>query len=100
MKRKLTLAVLMVLLAVLSLVVIRIGGTNAYDVQGFGLVFVRLNIWVLAVVFYQRLAAALGDDDLENDWTRINDGNLAVALYRVGEFAVVGIAAAVLVGKV
>lgn len=100
MRRKIIVGLLVTLLALLSLLVVRIGGTNAYDMQGMGLLFVRLNAWLLAVMFYRALAAALGDDDLEQDWTRINDGNLAVALYRVGELAVVGLATAMLVAKV
>lgn len=83
-----------------SILIVLLGGASAYDLQSIGLVFVRLNAWILAIIFYPRLMSALGDDDLEDDWKRINDGNVAVAAYRGVEFAVVGIAAALLIFKV
>lgn len=92
--------ILALILILASSLFIVLGGGSAYDLQSIGLVFVRLNAWVLAIIFYPRLMARFGDDDLEQDWHRINDGNLAVALYRLGEFAVVGVAAALLIGKV
>jgi hypothetical protein len=83
-----------------SALFIALGGINAYDLQSIGATFVRLNAWVLVVTLYPRLMAKLGDDDLEQDWQRINDGNLAVAAYRSVEFAIVGIAAAMLIYKI
>lgn len=99
MKRK-PLVALGAALIVFSALFILAGGLSSYDVQSLGLVFVRLNMWVLAVVFYPKLMALMGDDDLEEDWKRINDGNTAVAAYRGVEFAIVGIAAALLIFKI
>lgn len=92
--------ILALVLVLASGLFIILGGGSAYDLQSIGLVFVRLNAWMLAIIFYPRLMARFGDDDLEQDWKRINDGNLAVAAYRGVEFAVVGVAAAVLIAQV
>lgn len=73
---------------------------SSYDWQAIKLVFLRLNIWFLAVTFYAAAKSLIEDDDYEADWGRINDGNLAVAVYRGAEFASVGIAAALLVSKI
>lgn len=100
MKRKLTLACILLVLVVASLIVIQLGGTSSFDMIGFGLVFVRMTAWLLMVAFYYPIIAALGDDDLEKDWSRINAGNTAVSLYRGVEFAVVGVAALMLVYKI
>lgn len=99
-QRQLILAALVIVLGVTSFFVLKAGGTNAYDMQAIGLVFVRLNMWVLTVVFYQRLMAALGDDDVETDWDRINAGNVAVSVYRAVELIVIGGASALLISKV
>lgn len=93
-------AALAVGLIVASALFVLFGGMSAYDLQSIGLVFVRLNAWVLVIIFYPRLMAKLGDDDLEEDWKRINDGNVAVAAYRGLEFAVVGFASAMLIFKI
>ena len=98
--RKNLVAMLAGVLIITSILFVLIGGGSAYDLQSIGLVFVRLNAWFLAIIFYPRLMSALGDDDLEDDWKRINDGNVAVAAYRGVEFAVVGIASALLIFKV
>lgn len=99
-KRKLVIGVLVIVLSVLSFKALNAGGGNDYDWQSLWLVLARLNMWVLAIVFYRNLMAAMGDDDLEADWQRINDGNIAVALYRLTEFAVMGITAGLLISKI
>lgn len=100
MKRKITLAALIVAMTVGALFVLRLGGTSTFDVLGFALLLVRMLAWALVVAFYYPLNAALGDDDLEQDYARINDGNTAVAVFRGLEFAVVGITAAMLISKI
>lgn len=100
MRRKLWIFGLVVTLAILSGLVLLANGMAVYDLQSMGLIFVRINAWIIALSFYRMVAAALGDDDLEADWGRINEGNVAVALYRAVEFAVIGAALAMLVYKV
>lgn len=100
MKRKITLLGLVAIMILGALFVLRLGGTATFDVLGFSLLLVRMLAWVLIVAFYYPLNAALGDDDLEKDYGRINDGNIAVAVFRGLEFAVVGATAALLITKV
>lgn len=100
MKRKITLATLMLGLVLASMIVLKLGGKSDFDMIGFGLMCVRMTAWAIGVSFYYPLMAALGDDDLEEDYQRINSGNAAVAIYRGFEFAVVGATAAVLVSQI
>lgn len=97
MKRKLTLFLIMLALVLACVSVILLGGKSTFDMLGFALLWVRMTAWALLVSFYYPLMAALGEDDLAEDYQRINDGNVAVAIDRAGEFIVVGATAAVLV---
>lgn len=100
MKRKLTIGWILLALILAALAVIHLGGTSKFDMLGFCLMMVRMLAWVVGVSFYFPLMAALGDDDLEQDYSRINDGNVAVAVYRGLELAVVGATAAVLISQI
>lgn len=73
---------------------------SAYDWQAIKLVFLRVNLWFLAITFYSAAKSLIQDDDDAEDWSRINTGNVAVAVYRGAEYASVGIAAAMLVAKI
>lgn len=100
MKRKLTIAGIVAALVLSALLVLHLGGTSKFDMIGFGLMCVRMLAWVVGVSFYFPLMAALGDDDLEQDYARINDGNAAVAIYRGAELLIVGATNAVLVSQI
>lgn len=86
--------------ALVALAVIFLGGVSSYDLQGLALVPMKLLALVLWIYFYSRVMPLLGDDDVNEDWERINSGNLAVALYRALEYAVIVIAGAMLIYKV
>ena len=79
---------------------IMLGGASTYDIQGMVLVFTKLTIWVIAVGYYQKLMSAMGDNDMEDDWKRMNEGNLGISIYRTAQLVVVGIASAVLINKI
>ena len=87
---------LMLIAALLAYAVVE----SSYDWQAIKLVFLRLNIWFLAVTFYAAAKSLIEDDDYEADWERINSGNVAVAVYRAVAFGAVAVAAGMLVGKI
>lgn len=74
--------------------------TSSYDWQAIKLVLLRITLWFLAVTFYGAAKSLLQDDDDEADWSRINGGNTAVAVYRGAEYSSVCIAVAMLVAKI
>lgn len=99
-RRAATLAILILTLLIGVEAVIYLGGTSSFDLLGFALVVVRMLGWILVVSFYYPLAAALGDDDLQEDYARINDGNVAVAVFRGLELAGISFTAAMLISKI
>lgn len=84
----------------LAIMVLRLGGNSDYDMQALAKVAATIIIWFLIVVGYARIKALVEEDDLVQDWLRINDGNVAVAIYRGLELFGVSIAAALLITKI
>ena len=100
MARILTLGILFGILVLSGAAALLMGGTSTFDMLGFTLTVFRMTYWMLGVALYYPLLAALGENDLEEDWNRINAGNVAVALYRGLEFLVVGVTLAVLISQI
>lgn len=71
-----------------------------YGRQGFLLGVLRVMFWFIIVVGYAPMKALLEEDDVKQDWARINDGNTAVGLYRGLELLGVSVAAALLIAQI
>lgn len=100
MKKRLIFIGLVLMFLLFALLSFNLGGGGKYDGQGFTLLFMRMALWLILVTIIYPIRAAMEDDDLEEDFERINQGNVAVAIYRGAEFLIVGAAAAVLVSQI
>lgn len=100
MPKGLTVAIIVISAVVFSFLVVRIGGYSDYDFQGLGLTVLRLNLLMLWVMFVLKLRAAAEGDDLDEDWKRIDGGNIATGVYRGLEFLGLVVAGALLIGKI
>lgn len=100
MGHKLAIGILLALLLITGMSALVMGGTSTFDLLGMVLTAFRMTAWVIGVSAYYPLMVAMGEDDLEKDWQRINDGNVAVAVFRGLEFAVVGITLALLLSQI
>lgn len=84
----------------ISVVAIYFEATTDYDWQSIKLALLRVTVWVLFVLFYTKVKSLFEDDDDEEDWARINAGNVAVSVYRGLELLGVCIAASMLVWQI
>lgn len=105
MRKFVSAAVFIALCVLLGVMVIHLAALKetdptAYDRQAFTLFGVRVLSWFLIVVGYAPIKSLFEEDDLEQDWSRIDAGNISVGNYRGLELLGVSIAAAVLVTKV
>lgn len=91
---------LALIVVVLAAIVVSIGGGGAYDVQALVLLALRVVTWFLIVIGFTRFHSLCEDDDREEDYQRINQGNAAVGIYRGLELFGVSIAAALLIAQV
>lgn len=100
MRKTLGIGALLVALAVASFFAVGMTDNSTYDIQSLILSVFRLNVLMIWVMFVLKLRAAIEGDDLEEDWKRIDQGNIATAIYRGAEFAGIVVAGALLIQKV
>lgn len=103
MKRFITPIGLAAAIAGLAWLIMHIFGMTSdsdYDYHAWLLTAARMAVLALYVMFIMKLIALIEGDDIEEDWKRIDSGNVATAVFRGLEFASLVIAAAMLIAKV
>ena len=100
MKRVVILLLLSAIAVGLPFYTVGLSGHATYDLQSILVAAQRCAYFILWSISILYIFTALTDDDLEKDYDRINQGNVAVAIYRGAQLYGIYYAGSVLLAKV